>query len=140
MRYAKLNWIRHWLIGADPRDVDAKLFSSGSLGRYTAFMQMTLRRVRQVLRDDGFVCLVIGDVRQERRETRLAEIVADVCTEGTDLKVLGLVEDQLPIRNKVSRIWGRTKGRATKIDRILILGASRARLPRQLPAISWCST
>lgn len=140
MRYAKLNWIRHWLIGTDPQDVDAKLFSSGSLGRYTAFIQAALCHFRQVMREDGFACLVIGDVSQKHRETRLADIVAGVCTSGTDLKVLGVVEDRLPIQNKVSRIWGRTKGRATKTDRILILGAARARLPRQLPAISWCST
>jgi hypothetical protein len=137
MRYAKLNWIRHWLLGSEPSDVDSGLFSSGSLSRYVDFMRVAVRRARAVLRDDGFVCLVIGDVRQEDREIRLAEVVAASCLQGTDLRVAAIVEDRLPVERKVSRIWGKTKGRATKADRILILAAARAQLPQELPAVSW---
>lgn len=40
---------------------------------------------------------------------------------GTELRKVNLVEDDLPARNKVSRIWGETKGRATNRDCALVL-------------------
>jgi site-specific DNA-methyltransferase (adenine-specific) len=137
MRYAKLNWIRHWLLGNEPEEIDSRLFSSGSLDRYTSFMSTVLRQLRGVLRDDGFVCLVIGDVRRSSGEVRLAQVVAESCIAGSGLRMLGMVSDRVPVEHKVSRIWGKTKGRATKTDRILILGAQNARLPRQIPATEW---
>jgi hypothetical protein len=51
--------------------------------------------------------------------------------------VLEVVDDHLPIEHKVSRIWGETKGRATKVDRILILGARGVRRLPRLPSIDW---
>jgi hypothetical protein len=139
MRYAKLNWIRHWLTNTEPHEVDDRLFSSGSLSRYVDFMRLALSTVRGVLRDDGFVCLVIGDVRRDEREIRLAEIVAEACVSATDLRVGAIVEDRIPVERKVSRIWGKTKGRATKTDRILVLTGPKARLPRDLPRVSWAA-
>ncbi len=139
MRYAKLNWIRHWLLDSEPREVDERLFSSSSLSRYAAFMRLALERTRAVLRDDGFVCLVIGDVLQGGREIRLAEIVAETCVGGTDLNVAAIVEDRVPEERKVSRIWGKTRGCATRTDRVLILAAPRAQLPGELPTVSWAN-
>ena len=56
---------------------------------------------------------------------------------GTGLRLLRIVDDHLPVEHKVSRIWGATKGRATKVDRILMLGGPKARrLPRE-PRIDW---
>jgi len=137
MKYAKYNWIRHWLIDTEPHDIDDDLFASASLEKYLEFMKVVLTQMRSVLRDDGFICLVIGDVRRDESEIRLAEAVASVCLDGLDLKVAGIVEDRLPVERKVSRIWGKTKGRATRTDRILMLAAPKARLPRHLPHVSW---
>jgi site-specific DNA-methyltransferase (adenine-specific) len=137
MLYGKLNWIRHWLIGESPKSVDNNLFSSGSLARYLAFLRLAIRNMRAGLRDDGFVCLVIGDVRNGSKEVRLAERVAQHCLGDTDLRVKGIVVDRLPVEHKVSRIWGETKGRATRTDRILVLAAPKARLPGSLPIVSW---
>ena len=39
-----------------------------------------------------------------------------------------IIEDPLPEKNKVTRIWGKTKGNATKTDRILLL--YKDKLPR----------
>ena len=57
MLYGKLNWVRHWLIGANPRDVDRQLFASASLSRYVEFMGGAIRRVRAVLSDELDRCL-----------------------------------------------------------------------------------
>src|SRR5262249_55423827 len=137
MKYAKLNWIRHWLLDQEPRQVDARLFASSSLSDYISFIRDALRHLTAVLRPDGFVCLVIGDVRRGDREIRLAEHVASESVRGTGLRVVGLIADELPVEHKVSRIWKAKKGRATRVDRFLVLSASNARLPRCMPSIHW---
>ncbi len=137
MRYGKLNWLRLWLLGHQPKVVDQELFASSSLAAYNNFMGRVISSCRAAIRDDGYLCLVIGDVRRPGGDTNLALAVADNCVTGTGLKVLGLVEDQLPTGHKVSRIWKERHGRATKTDRILILGGPKAsRLPR-IPTIDW---
>ena len=90
-------------------------------------MSKTLQSLRACVREDGYVCLVIGDVRRGEEQINLAQHVADSCVAGTGLRVLRIVDDHLPVEHKVSRIWGATKGRATKVDRILMLGGPKVR-------------
>jgi site-specific DNA-methyltransferase (adenine-specific) len=140
MKYGKLNWIRLWLLGHEPTSVDTGLFTSGSLSRYREFMTAALKRMRARLRADGYVCLVIGDVRRETKTINLAKEVADSCAEQAGLRVLDVLDDHLPVKHKVSRIWGDTRGRATKTDRILVLGGPKApRLPAY-PKIDWSNS
>ena len=42
--YGKFNWIRLWLLGEDPREIDAALFRSSSLSKYLDFMKTVLQR------------------------------------------------------------------------------------------------
>src|SRR6267154_1889824 len=119
MKYGKLNWLRLWLLGCEPSSVDADLFSSGSLGSYLDFMKRAIWRSREVLADDGFMCLVIGDVRRKDHELNLAGAVADSCLNGSGLRIAGVINDKGPVRHQVSRIWKDRRGQATKTDRIL---------------------
>jgi hypothetical protein len=135
--YGKFNWLRLWLLGLDRREVDGELFTSSSLKKYLQFMTATVAAARNRMRDDGFMCLVIGDVRDGKEELNLAGRVARVCAKGTDLRPVGIVTDRLPEEHKVSRIWGETKGQATRTDRILMLAGPDAKLPRTAPAIAW---
>lgn len=137
--YGKFNWLRLWLLGQDRRGVDQALFTSRSLGLYLDFMLESVSSMRARLRPDGYICLVIGDVREGERETNLARAVARVCERETDLRLLGVVSDRLPTEHKVSRIWGKTKGRATRTDRIVVLGGPSARRPREVPEFCWDS-
>lgn len=140
MKYGKLNWIRLWLLGHEPTSVDTGLFTSGSLSRYREFMTAAMKRMRARLRADGYVCLVIGDVRRETKTINLAKEVADSCAVQAGLRVLDVLDDHLPVKHKVSRIWGETRGQATKTDRILVLGGPKApRLPAY-PKIDWSSS
>jgi len=139
MKYGKLNWLRLWMLGQEPPVVDQHLFASSSLPRYLAFMRETLKSLRPHVRSDGYVCLVIGDVRKGDEQINLAQEVARHCLPGTGLHLLRSISDHLPIEHKVSRIWGLTRGRATKVDRILMLGTKNAsRLP-PLPRIDWAA-
>ncbi len=133
MKYAKFNWIRHWFLKSDPQAVDQRLFSSGSLERYTAFIARVLKNVRPVLRDDGYCCLVVGDVQTSDREINLARMIAERTLDDSDLHVLGTIRDSVPVQHKVSRIWGSRRGRATRTDRILVLGGPKAKRLPPLP-------
>jgi len=135
--YGKFNWLRLWLLGAERKPVDQSLFASSSVATYTTFMHGVLRSIRARLRDDGYACLVIGDVRRHEKEINLARHVAKTCLAETDLNLLGIITDRLPVEHKVSRIWGDNRGRATRTDRILVLGGPKARRPRAVPEIAW---
>jgi hypothetical protein len=137
MKYGKLNWLRLWMLGQEPPSVDAKLFASASLSRYLLFMQGALKSLRPRVKSNGYVCLVIGDVRRGEEQLNLAREVARHSLEGTGFKLLRSISDHLPTEHKVSRIWGSTRGRATKIDRILVLGGARASGLPSAPRINW---
>lgn len=131
VNYGQSNWIRLWLMGIDDvsrdqgvgrRKLDAVLDHRHTYDSYSAFMRRTLDGVEQVLDRDGVAVLVIGDVADPGKEPvpLAAELWADLqATSG--LRLLELIEDDLPAHTKVSRIWGDTKGQATNRDCALVL-------------------
>jgi site-specific DNA-methyltransferase (adenine-specific) len=129
IKYGKYNWVRLWFLGHDPTTVDERLTDTASLERYRTFMRSTLDNLETVVRSDGFVCLVIGDVRrrdskQLRGRAKPVDLAADVwetVAKPAGWRLHGLVADHMPDGRKVSRIWKDNPGRATKTDRILIL-------------------
>lgn len=139
MKYGKLNWLRLWLLGYEPREVDSKLFASGSLDLYLSFMSRAIERMTEALSRDGRICLVIGDVRRDAGDIKLAEAVAESCVPRSTLRIDALIEDALPLAHKVSRIWKEKRGHATKTDRVLVISKKCApRLPR-LPVVDWAA-
>ncbi|MBA2876285.1 DNA methyltransferase [Thermaerobacillus caldiproteolyticus] len=124
VNYGTFNWIRLWLLGEDIKMIDKnlKLDDNHTLDRYVDFMEQIIRQCEEVLVDTGVACFVIGDVASPRKEPlRLAEYVWEKLRDRTNMRLFGIVEDHLPSSDKVTRIWGKTQGNATKIDRILIL-------------------
>jgi site-specific DNA-methyltransferase (adenine-specific) len=123
IKYGKYNWVRLWMLKQSPKAVDNRLVATSSLLKSLQFMQVVIDNLYFVIRDDGFLCLVIGDVRN--RETgstiNLAERVwKEVAHEGAWYR-LAIINDRLPAQHKVSRIWKNSRGNATKTDRILVL-------------------
>lgn len=126
--YGKFNWIRLWFLGKDGGEVDKKLFRTQSLDRYCNFMFDVLKEFKRVLRPQGKAVLVIGDVKRNESNDviNLAENVWMRCAEPIGFKkideiqedIIGNTNDRNP---KVSRIWGKKKGNATKIERFLII-------------------
>jgi site-specific DNA-methyltransferase (adenine-specific) len=135
--YGKFNWLRLWLLGHERKPVDQKLFTSSSLPAYLEFMKDVLQTTRAQVRDDGYACFVIGDVRKGEAEVNLAREVARHCVAASGFSTMGIITDKLPVEHKVSRIWGETRGRATRTDRILMLAGPRARDPGPVPDITW---
>jgi len=123
IKYGKYNWVRLWMLKQDPRSVDESLVSTGSRSKYLAFLSTVLKELAPAVREDGYLCLMIGDVRERGtgKNTNLAELVWEEAARPLGWKLRGVVNDRLPTEHKVSRIWKRGRGQATKTDRILIL-------------------
>lgn len=135
IKYGKYNWVRLWFLGEEPKAVDERLTNTASLPRYRTFMRDTLTNLASVIRDDGYVCLVVGDVRRSDEENvNLArDVWENVAAPDGGWRLHGIVTDRLPAGRKVTRIWKDSPGRATKTDRILIL--SRSDGNAELPAL-----
>jgi site-specific DNA-methyltransferase (adenine-specific) len=131
VNYGTANWIRLWLLGVDEvgrergdgrKKLNAALDHRHTYSSYKDFMLRTVLGIQRVLKRDGVAVLVIGDVKNPGKEPipLAAQLWADISGQ-TDLCLLEMVEDDLPPQNKVSRIWGETKGQATNRDCALVL-------------------
>src|SRR5207247_4824142 len=105
---------------------------------YRAFMLRIFKAARRVLRRRGVAVFVIGDVATPGRESlALARQVWDDIGGSTGLRLIDLIEDELPHLNKVSRIWGETRGQATNRDCVLVLAREDAE-PEHWPVqVAW---
>lgn len=131
VNYATANWIRLWLLGVEEvgrergagrKQLNAALDHGHSYAAYSDFMLRTFHGIQRVLKRDGVAVVVIGDVADPGKEPvpLAAQLWNDIGGE-TDLRLVEMVEDDLPAQNKVSRIWGETKGQATNRDCALVL-------------------
>ncbi len=133
VNYGTANWIRLWLLGLDGvgreqgagrKTLNAQLDHRHNYASYSEFFLRTLQGVERVLAKTGVAVLVVGDVANPGDEQALA-LAAKMWTDlgsKTNLQLLETIEDHLQSNNKVSRIWGETKGQATNRDCALVLG------------------
>jgi len=147
VNYGTANWIRLWLLGVEEvgrdqgagrKKLDAALDHRHTYSSYKDFMLRTVLGIERVLKRDGVAVLVIGDVKDPGKEPTplAAQLWADI-HDQTDLRLLEMVEDDLPPQNKVSRIWGETKGQATNRDCALILTRNSGQPDLSHPDIDW---
>lgn len=137
IRYGSYNWLRLWFLGHDPTQVDRDTTPPAGKGPYGLFLREVLTSAREVLTDDAVLVLVLGDVATDRggplaTTTRLAQQVWELAAEPAGYRLAGIVADGVPSGRKLTRMWGVEAGRATSIDRLLILGASEAGRRRAL--------
>ena len=95
--------------------------------------------LRPALTDDAVVVLVIGDVETDRGRAisggiGLAERVWESAAAPEGYVLAGVALDDVAAGRKMTKLWGDEAGRATKIDRILVLGATEAGRRRALAA------
>jgi DNA methylase len=146
VKYGYYNWLRMWFLGVDPHAVDAALDDSHARAPYLAFLAEVLADLRPALTDDGVAVLVIGDVATDRGRAisdgiGLAEQVWESAAAPAGFRLAGIARDDVHAHRKMTQLWGAEAGRATQVDRILILGATeagrrRARSGVQLP-VDW---
>jgi site-specific DNA-methyltransferase (adenine-specific) len=141
VKYGYYNWLRTWFLGFDSRAIDAALDDAHHREPYLAFLRDVLAGLRPTLTDDAVVVLVIGDVltdrgRQIRGGVGLAERAWEAAAEPEGYRLAGVVLDDVAASRKMTKLWGDEAGAATKIDRILVLGAGEAGRRRALAGAS----
>jgi len=139
VKYGYYNWLRTWLLGFDARAIDAALDDAHHREPYLAFMREVLAGLRPALTDDAVLVLVIGDVEFDRgRRLRggvgLAERVWEQAAAPEGYRLAGVALDDVASNRKMTKLWGDEAGRATKTDRILVLGATEAGRRRAIAA------
>jgi hypothetical protein len=139
LKYGYYNWLRTWLLGFDAAAIDASLDDAHRRTPYLAFLREVLADLRPALTDDGIAVVVIGDVEMDRGKPSaegigLAERAWEEAALPAGYRLAGLVRDEVAANRKMTRLWGEEAGRATKTDRILVLGATEAGRRRALAA------
>lgn len=132
IKYGQYNWIRLWFLEKQRTRLDMSASSETSLDRivdaslddghhdlngYLTFMRESLAAVSQVMAPNSISAWVIGDVE----DLNLAEAVWERSAKPLGYRKLGIIVDEIDERKKVTKIWGAERGRATKVDRILVL-------------------
>jgi hypothetical protein len=139
VKYGYYNWLRTWLLGFDARAIDATLDDAHHREPYLAFLRDVLTGLRPMLTDDAVVALVVGDVEFDRGRRinggiGLAARVWEQAAEPEGYRLAGVALDAIAAHRKMTRLWGDEAGKATKTDRILVLGASEPGRRRALAA------
>ncbi len=137
VKYGYYNWLRTWLLGFDARQIDASLDDAHHREPYLVFLRDVLAGLRPALTDDAIVVLVIGDVEFDRGRpiagaVGLAERVWEAAAAPEGYRLAGVALDDVAAHRKMTKLWGAEAGRATKTDRILVLGATEAGRRRAL--------
>jgi len=140
VKYGYYNWLRTWFLGFDSRAIDASLDDAHHRAPYLEFMREVLRDLRPAMTDDGIAVLVVGDVATDRGRPLagshdLAERVWESAAEPEGYRLAGIAADDVHAHRKMTKLWGREAGRATQVDRILVLGATDAGRRRALAAV-----
>ncbi len=131
VKYGYYNWLRTWFLGFDAAAIDAALDDAHHKTAYLKFLADVLAGLRTVLADDAVVALVIGDVEADRGRKishgiGLAEAAWEAAAKPAGYRLAGIALDDVQAGRKMTKLWGDEAGRATKLDRILVLGASEA--------------
>jgi hypothetical protein len=131
VKFGYYNWLRAWFLGFDSRAIDASLDDAHRRAPYLEFLRTVLHDLRPTLTDDGIAVLVIGDVATDRGRTirdgrDLAERVWESAAAPEGYRLAGIADDDIHAHRKMTKLWGREAGRATQVDRILVLGAAEA--------------
>jgi site-specific DNA-methyltransferase (adenine-specific) len=129
VKYGYYNWLRTWFLGFDAKAIDASLDDAHRRTPYLEFLGTVLRDLRPAMTDDGVVALVIGDVATDRgREVEdghdLAAQVWESAASPAGFRLAGVAADDVHAHRKMTKLWGAEAGRATQVDRILVLGAT----------------
>jgi len=138
VRYGLYNWIRLWFLDVDPDVLDNTLASYRRLDEYLVFVQRALARMYKTLTSGGVCCLVVGDVYSRAKKTTISladEIWKMLRRTRSRFLLYDIVEDRLPEKRKVSKIWREKKGRATQVDRVMVL--YRDHIEELAEAIDW---
>jgi len=125
VNYALQNWIRMWFLSQDARLVSDILDDGLTLSASLDFLEQSLSELKKMLSSKGVIVMVLGDIAKS--PSSVVSPARDLIRRIHNLnmfKYIGFISDYLNINTKTTRIWGNSKGRATNVDRIILLSDS----------------
>lgn len=137
VKYGYYNWLRTWFLGFDADEIDRRLDDAHHREPYLVFLREALAGLRPVLAEDAVVVFVVGDVEHDRGRRissglDLAGQVWEAAALPEGYALAGITADDVAAGRKMTKLWGDEAGRATKTDRLLVLGATEAGRRRAL--------
>lgn len=78
--YAKDNWLRHWFLSYDYRNIQHEYLATNSISRYSELMLKAFMNIVKLLKVGGYFICIAGDVNLRR--SRNGEIVVDTFETG----------------------------------------------------------
>jgi len=122
VNYALQNWIRMWFLYKDAKEVSCILDDNLPLGESLDFLERAVKEIYNMLDEDGVVVLVIGDIAKSKNSvvSPARDLIRRIYKNGI-FNYIGFMSDYLDTNGKTTRIWNDTKGRATNVDRIILL-------------------
>ncbi|UCH09670.1 MAG: site-specific DNA-methyltransferase [Fidelibacterota bacterium] len=137
IKYGLYNWIRLWFMDLELEEVDGHLDDGHDLPAYLGFMVEVIQQLERLLKPGGVAALVIGDVAQKGNSPlNLSAAVWQAAKSRTNLTLLDIVSDAIAASSKVTKIWNETRGRATAVDRILVLCKGKSPTVNH-PTVTW---
>ncbi len=120
INYTKSNWLKLWLLGYDRSELknEIKLADNLKLDSYKEFIKSYLNSIYKKIKKNGYVCLVVGDVFGKP----LIEDVWKSIKDEVKFKFHEIYIDEGYSQNfKISNMLNSRKGKATLIEKILVL-------------------
>jgi site-specific DNA-methyltransferase (adenine-specific) len=119
------------------RLIDARLDDGHKdLAGYLAFVREAMAATYRVMDDRCLAAWVIGDVAEKGGPPlNLAEAVWEQAARPEGWHLEGIIVDEVAENRKVTKIWGESRGKATKVDRVLLL--YKESLPASAGPVRW---
>lgn len=120
VNYTRSNWLKLWLLGYERETLKEKIILSDTLkfDQYIFFIKDYLNAIYSKLKNKAKVCLIVGDVF----ETNLIETVWKTIEKDVKYKFIEIYYDTKYLQvHKATNMLNSKKGKATKIDKVLVL-------------------
>lgn len=120
VNYTRSNWLKLWLLGYERETLKEKIRLSDTLkfDQYISFIKDYLNAIYSKLKNKAKVCLIVGDVF----ETNLIETVWKTIEKDVKYKFIEIYYDTKYLQvHKATNMLNSKKGKATKIDKVLVL-------------------
>lgn len=103
-------------------DIHDTLDDNLTLNSWLELMNDAATQIARMLTPDGVIVFVVGDVAKSSRSvvSLAREFLRHIMFNNT-FSYVGCFSDHLQTELKTTRIWGDTKGRATTVDRLILL-------------------
>lgn len=141
--YSWNNWLRLWWLGVDRKTEREDLTLTSDESSYRSFVADTLQQLDRVVTDDGYVVIVVGDVRKRYADRieyiNTAQLFAEEALKHTNLLPRQIIDDEYDLGHRNYARANRLKydydiddkeeEAASKLDRCLILSPHKEPLP-----------